>query len=87
MIPVHNGTFDLALHDWFEPFERINKLAKQHNVTLLTPKFGQAVMLANPQANELWWRDIMINPTMDDTEQQIHSNKMDDLNEVVTNHH
>ncbi|MDD8060770.1 MULTISPECIES: MBL fold metallo-hydrolase [Shewanella] len=86
MIPVHNGTFDLALHDWFEPFERINKLAKQHHVTLATPKFGQAVMLANPQANELWWRDIMINPATDDVEQQDNVRKMDELNEVVTDH-
>ncbi|WP_350432139.1 MBL fold metallo-hydrolase [Shewanella sp. H8] len=76
MMPVHNGTFDLALHDWFEPFERINLLAKQYNVTLLTPKFGQAVMLADPQANELWWHAIMVDPK-----------KMDELNEVVTSNH
>ena len=76
MMPVHNGTFDLALHDWFEPFERIYLLAKQYNVTLLTPKFGQAVMLADPQANELWWHPIMVDPQ-----------KTDELNEVVTNNH
>ncbi|MGI2109929.1 MBL fold metallo-hydrolase [Shewanella frigidimarina] len=76
MMPVHNGTFDLALHDWFEPFERINQLAKQQNVTLLTPKFGQAVMLANPQASELWWRAIMLEPQ-----------NTDELNKVVINSH
>ena len=59
MLPIHNGTFDLALHDWYEPFERINQLAAQQNVTLLTPKFGQAVKLAEPQANEFWWRSIL----------------------------
>ncbi|GGP48162.1 MBL fold metallo-hydrolase [Shewanella saliphila] len=74
MMPVHNGTFDLALHDWFEPFERINQLAKQHNVTLLTPQFGQAVTLANPQASERWWRPMMA-----------ESQNMDELNKVVTN--
>ncbi|WP_282109678.1 MBL fold metallo-hydrolase [Shewanella algicola] len=74
MMPVHNGTFDLALHDWFEPFERINQLAKQHNVTLLTPQFGQAVMLANPQASEHWWRPMMA-----------ESQNMDELNKVVIN--
>ncbi|WP_160052098.1 MBL fold metallo-hydrolase [Shewanella litoralis] len=84
MMPVHNGTFDLALHDWFEPFERITLLAQQHNVTLLTPKFGQAVLLENPQANELWWRDIMIDPETDKAEQRVNSNNMDELNEVVT---
>ncbi|MBB1383673.1 hypothetical protein H5071_17460 [Shewanella sp. SR41-2] len=74
MMPIHNGTFDLALHDWFEPFERINQLAKQQNVTLLTPKFGQAVMLANPQASELWWRAIILEPQ-----------NTDELNQVVIN--
>jgi L-ascorbate metabolism protein UlaG (beta-lactamase superfamily) len=74
MMPVHNGTFDLALHDWFEPFERISQLATQRHVTLLTPKFGQAVMLANPHADELWWRSIMV-----------ESPKTDELNKLVSN--
>ncbi|AZG71705.1 MBL fold metallo-hydrolase [Shewanella livingstonensis] len=74
MMPVHNGTFDLALHDWFEPFERINQLAKQHHISLLTPRFGQAVLLANPQADELWWRSIMVNPQ-----------NTDELNKLVIN--
>jgi L-ascorbate metabolism protein UlaG (beta-lactamase superfamily) len=74
MMPVHNGTFDLALHDWFEPFERISQLAKHNDVTLLTPKFGQAVMLANPHADELWWRTIMLEPQ-----------KADELNKFVMN--
>jgi len=63
MIPVHNGTFDLALHDWFEPFERIAALAKQQGVSLLTPTFGEAVSLAQPIATKLWWREVMSTET------------------------
>ena len=85
MLPVHNGTFDLALHDWFEPFERISELAKQHGVNLLTPKFGQAVLLANPQASERWWQEMMPNATTKASEPGVHSPKMVELNEVVTN--
>jgi L-ascorbate metabolism protein UlaG (beta-lactamase superfamily) len=59
MIPVHNGTFDLALHDWFEPFERIVELAKQQRVSLLTPSFGEAVNLTQPMSTKLWWREVM----------------------------
>jgi L-ascorbate metabolism protein UlaG (beta-lactamase superfamily) len=59
MIPVHNGTFDLALHDWFEPFERIAELAKSQDVSLLTPRFGEAVMLAQPRPTTPWWREIL----------------------------
>ncbi|MCT8988433.1 MBL fold metallo-hydrolase [Shewanella phaeophyticola] len=76
MMPIHNGTFDLALHDWFEPFERISQLAKQHNVTLLTPQFGQAVMLANPHASDPWWRSMMA-----------ENQNIDELNKVVMNSH
>lgn len=59
LIPVHNGTFDLALHDWFEPFERISVLAKKNSVSLLTPIFGQAITLKQPQSTKLWWREVM----------------------------
>ena len=28
LMPVHNGTFDLAMHAWHEPFDRIHALAR-----------------------------------------------------------
>jgi L-ascorbate metabolism protein UlaG (beta-lactamase superfamily) len=30
MLPIHNGTFDLALHAWHDPFDRITELAVAH---------------------------------------------------------
>ncbi|WED27791.1 MBL fold metallo-hydrolase [Vibrio sp. DW001] len=57
MLPIHNGTFDLSMHDWFEPFERITELAKQNNVNLLTPVFGDAIELDNPVSSYAWWRE------------------------------
>lgn len=68
MIPVHNGTFDLALHDWFEPFERISELAKNRLVTLLTPMFGDAIIMQQPKPTSYWWRSIMeVNNEMKDS--------------------
>ncbi|MCH3705293.1 MBL fold metallo-hydrolase, partial [Campylobacter coli] len=29
LLPIHNGTFDLAMHAWQEPFERIAALAAE----------------------------------------------------------
>ncbi len=58
MIPIHNGTFDLALHDWYEPFERAQEAALANGVQLLTPKFGEQVQVQNPQAYSAWWREI-----------------------------
>ncbi|WP_295901396.1 MBL fold metallo-hydrolase [uncultured Vibrio sp.] len=45
LLPIHNGTFDLSLHDWYEPFERIVALGDQYNVPILTPTFGQEIPL------------------------------------------
>ncbi|USD37485.1 MBL fold metallo-hydrolase [Ferrimonas sp. SCSIO 43195] len=55
MLPIHNGTFDLALHDWFEPLQRIQQLARQHGVTLATPIFGEAVPLQREFVSQSWW--------------------------------
>lgn len=61
MMPIHNGTFDLSLHDWYEPFERISELAGQNGVELLTPIFGDNVTLSNPVSNYAWWKDVASN--------------------------
>ncbi len=41
MLPIHNGTFDLSIHGWQEPFERILTLANQAQVRLSTPQMGE----------------------------------------------
>lgn len=55
LLPVHNGTFDLALHDWYEPLERIRALAAARGVPLLTPIVGERVDLRAPQPTAAWW--------------------------------
>ncbi|MFC1519155.1 MBL fold metallo-hydrolase [Pseudomonadota bacterium] len=64
MLPIHNGTFDLSLHDWFEPLERITTLAEQANVPVLTPIFGEAVSVDFPTQAAYWWRDMLTEPTV-----------------------
>ncbi|WP_284243792.1 MBL fold metallo-hydrolase [Thalassotalea insulae] len=59
MLPVHNSTFDLALHDWFEPLERISDLAWEHSVKLVTPIFGKKVSINQPNSKHKWWRTLM----------------------------
>ena len=36
LVPIHNGTFDLAMHRWQEPFERVTALAIVRGVDLST---------------------------------------------------
>jgi L-ascorbate metabolism protein UlaG (beta-lactamase superfamily) len=59
MVPIHNGTFDLALHRWQEPFERVMGFAAAHGVALATPRMGERLDLADPQRGERWWREAV----------------------------
>jgi len=56
MMPMHNGTFDLSLHAWDEPFERISALALAQDLTLTTPQMGERVDIKAPPAVQAWWR-------------------------------
>ncbi len=58
LMPIHNGTFDLAMHPWHEPFDRIVELAQQHGVALSTPQMGEQLDLAQPQAGRYWWQQV-----------------------------
>jgi len=55
LMPVHNGTFDLAMHAWHEPFDRILALADAGGVPLATPAMGERLSLKQPQAGQRWW--------------------------------
>ncbi len=57
MLPVHNSTFDLALHDWYEPLERATSAANQNNVKLLTPVMGEKIEIHAPANYRAWWRE------------------------------
>ena len=56
LLPVHNGTFDLAMHRWDDPLERIAHLAEDGGVHLTLPRIGQSVPVRQPPALEYWWR-------------------------------
>ena len=58
LMPLHNGTFDLAMHAWHEPFDRILALAHAHGVPLATPGMGERLSLAQPQAGRRWWQGV-----------------------------
>jgi L-ascorbate metabolism protein UlaG (beta-lactamase superfamily) len=58
MLPVHWGSFNLSLHDWWEPVERASKEAESKGVKLLTPRIGQTLVIdENPLTNP-WWRSF-----------------------------
>jgi L-ascorbate metabolism protein UlaG (beta-lactamase superfamily) len=58
MVPVHWATFDLALHSWTEPAERLLVAAAKNSVAVAIPKPGQSVAPATPFAFERWWPEV-----------------------------
>jgi L-ascorbate metabolism protein UlaG (beta-lactamase superfamily) len=58
LLPVHWGTFDLALHTWVEPMERVLVAAQSENVTVVTPKPGQSIDPLAPPRPERWWPSV-----------------------------
>ncbi len=57
LLPVHNGTFDLAMHAWRDPFERVTALSAEHGIALATPAMGERFDLSAPQPTRAWWRE------------------------------
>jgi L-ascorbate metabolism protein UlaG (beta-lactamase superfamily) len=55
LLPIHNGTFDLALHRWQEPLERITALAGAHGLPLATPAIGEPLAILQPHVGTRWW--------------------------------
>jgi L-ascorbate metabolism protein UlaG (beta-lactamase superfamily) len=59
LVPIHNGTFDLAMHRWYDPYERVLGLAAARGVALSTPRMGERLDLTAPHRGERWWRNAM----------------------------
>lgn len=56
LVPVHNGSFDLALHGWHEPLQRITALARARGVAVATPRFGRRQGLHDAGVVDAWWQ-------------------------------
>lgn len=56
LLPIHWGTFNLAMHGWDEPAERLVSHAVSEGVEVVTPELGQIVDLDAPPAPKCWWR-------------------------------
>ena len=55
-LPVHWGTFALALHDWDYPAETLLELAPKRGTHLLMPRLGEPVEPALGHPLSPWWR-------------------------------
>ena len=57
-LPIHWGTFDLALHRWDEPAETLVTLAEKNRARVLTPPLGRAIEPELVEDTPRWWRGL-----------------------------
>ena len=56
LMPIHWGLFDLALHPWRQPIERITQLSAEQRLSLFSPTPGQPTdFLLNSDLRSSWW--------------------------------
>jgi L-ascorbate metabolism protein UlaG (beta-lactamase superfamily) len=55
LLPVHNSTFDLAFHPWYDPLAKLSVLALEQDIKLATPIIGEQYLLDGNVINTRWW--------------------------------
>jgi len=61
LLPIHWSMFNLSLHSWVEPIERLMKKAELLKVRVANPVIGEPVNLlpANAKIKQnAWWRSV-----------------------------
>ena len=55
LMPIHWGMFNLALHGWKEPIERLEQLANGNGLRLWTPEPGAPTEPVDGSGSSRWW--------------------------------
>jgi len=55
-LPVHWGTFSLAMHAWDDPVETLMTLSETRTLQLVMPRLGEVVEPAQVEGVRPWWR-------------------------------
>jgi L-ascorbate metabolism protein UlaG (beta-lactamase superfamily) len=58
LLPIHWGTFDLALHAWDEPAETLIALAERARARVVTPRLGRPFLPGDVEGPDPWWRAV-----------------------------
>ncbi|MFH0733345.1 MAG: MBL fold metallo-hydrolase [bacterium] len=57
--PIHWGTFNLALHAWYEPMVRVIKEANIEGVNVALPIIGETTEYGKYTPTEKWWEEYI----------------------------
>jgi L-ascorbate metabolism protein UlaG (beta-lactamase superfamily) len=74
-LPIHWGTFSLAMHAWDQPAEVLIEQAPKTGARLLMPRLGEAVEPARDIRVDPWWRavDNVVRPPQPETTESLPS--------------
>ena len=56
---MHWGTFDLALHAWYDPMVRVARAADGAGIKLSTPIVGETITIDENLKTERWWEPFL----------------------------
>jgi L-ascorbate metabolism protein UlaG (beta-lactamase superfamily) len=57
-MPIHWGSFSLALHDWDDPVVRVTKKADELGIPVTVPVIGEEIGLDHLPVNSFkWWNE------------------------------
>jgi L-ascorbate metabolism protein UlaG (beta-lactamase superfamily) len=62
-LPVHWGTFSLAMHAWDQPAETLFSLGPKRGAQLVMPRLGEPVEPAHAMPLAPWWRAVDAAPS------------------------
>ncbi len=57
-IPIHWGTFDLALHSWYDPVVRLSKAVRDTDIRIRIPRPGETVNYDEFGKIDYWWLEV-----------------------------
>ncbi|MEA3152538.1 MAG: hypothetical protein QOK44_127 [Betaproteobacteria bacterium] len=57
-LPIHWGTFSLAMHAWDQPAEVLLELAPKAGAQLVMPRLGEPIEPAHAERVTAWWRAV-----------------------------
>jgi L-ascorbate metabolism protein UlaG (beta-lactamase superfamily) len=58
LLPIHWGKFNLSLHSWTEPIERLLSEADRKGVAVVAPLQGQRMAPSDPPEPARWWGKV-----------------------------
>jgi len=56
LMPIHWGLFNLAMHAWRQPIERVNRVADERRIRLFAPEPGVPTEFRGEAMRSEWWK-------------------------------